>query len=94
MDAEATEELGGGGEAAPALGDEGRAQEVGRLRGQAEQDLAEEVVVFQWMRRSRRRRGGSAAAGHVWGLGFGLWREDLGFLWSVMWLFLFFSSGR
>ena len=46
VEAEATEELGVGGEASPALGDEGRAQEVWRLRGQAEQDLVEEVVVF------------------------------------------------
>ena len=62
VDAEAAEELGVGGEASPALGDDGGAQEVGRLRGEAEEDFREEVVVFQRRRRYRGRRGGSGAA--------------------------------
>jgi hypothetical protein len=62
VEAEATGELGGGGEASPALGDEGGAQEEGRLRGEAEQDFVEEVVLFQRIRRSWRRRGGTEAA--------------------------------
>jgi hypothetical protein len=78
--AEATEELAVGGEASPALGDEGGAQEVGRLRGEAEEDLVEEVVVIQRMRQFRRRQRGSAAAvAHAvagywkgnWGMGTG-----------------------
>jgi hypothetical protein len=62
VDAKSTEELGVGGEAPPALGHEGCAQAVGRLRGEAEEDLVEQVVVFQRMRPCRRRRGGPAAA--------------------------------
>jgi hypothetical protein len=41
VDAEAAEELGIGGDASPALGDEGGAQEVWRLRGEAEEDLVQ-----------------------------------------------------
>jgi hypothetical protein len=37
-------------------------QEVGRLRGEAEEDLTEEVVDFQRRRPHRRWRGASAAA--------------------------------
>jgi hypothetical protein len=57
--AEAVEEAGVGGEAAPALADECRAGEGGGLRWEAEEDLAEEVVVFQ--RSLHRRRAGAAA---------------------------------
>ena len=42
--AEAAEEVGVGDEAAPAGADEGRAGEGGRQRGEAEEDLGEEVV--------------------------------------------------
>jgi hypothetical protein len=62
VDAVATEELWIFGEASPALGDNGRAQEICRLWREAEQDLVEEVIVFQRMRPYRRRRGGPAAA--------------------------------
>ena len=57
--AEAAEEAGVGGEAAPALADEGRAREGGRLWRETEEDLGEEVVIFQ--RRLHRRRTGTAA---------------------------------
>jgi hypothetical protein len=58
MGAESAEEVGVGGEAAPALGDKGGVQEVGRPRQETEHDLVEEVIVFQ---RMHQRRGGSAA---------------------------------
>jgi hypothetical protein len=58
VDAEAAEEAAVGGEAVPALADEGRAGERGGLRREAEEDLREEVVVFQ--RRLHRRRTGAA----------------------------------
>jgi hypothetical protein len=41
VDAEAAEELGIGGDVSPALGDEGRAQEVWRLRREVEEDLVQ-----------------------------------------------------
>uniref|UniRef100_A0A8R7QN00 Uncharacterized protein n=1 Tax=Triticum urartu TaxID=4572 RepID=A0A8R7QN00_TRIUA len=50
---EAAVEGGRGGEALPLLGDEGGAEERGGQRGDAEEDLAEEVLVLQ---RRRRRR--------------------------------------
>jgi hypothetical protein len=62
-DAEAADESAVSGEVPPALGDEGGVQEVGRLRGEAEEDLVEEVVVVQ--RIPHRRRRGEAAARHV-----------------------------
>jgi hypothetical protein len=46
MGAESAEEVGVGGEAAPALGDKGGVQEVGRPRQETEHDLVEEVIVF------------------------------------------------
>jgi len=63
--AEAAEEPGVGDEAAPAPADRGGARERGRQRREAEQDLAEEVVVVQRggagrrvaLRRARRRGG-------------------------------------
>lgn len=58
-EAEAAGEAVVGGEAAPALGDEGGAWERGRLRGEAEEDLLEEIVVIQ--RRLHRRRQRAAA---------------------------------
>jgi hypothetical protein len=61
-DAEAADESASG-KAPPALGDDGGVQEVGRLRGEAEEDLFEEVVVVQ--RIPHRRRRGEAAARHV-----------------------------
>jgi hypothetical protein len=61
-DAEAADESASG-KVPPALGDEGGVQEVGRLRGEAEEDLVEEVVVVQ--RSPHRRRRGGAAARHV-----------------------------
>jgi hypothetical protein len=83
VEVEAAEELAVGGEASPALGDDGRAQEVGRLRREAQHDLMEEIVVIQRMRHFRRQRQGSAAAvAHIgltprslldWGIG--EWRE-------------------
>jgi hypothetical protein len=45
--AEAADEARVGGEAAPALADEGRAGEGGGLRREAEEDLPEDVVIFQ-----------------------------------------------
>jgi hypothetical protein len=54
VDAEAVEELAVGGEAAPALGDDGCTQEVGRLRREAQHDLVEEVIIIQWIRQFRR----------------------------------------
>jgi hypothetical protein len=81
VDAEAAKELAVGGEASPALGDDGRAQEVGRLRREAQHDLMEEIVDIQRMHDFRRQRQGSAVA-HVgltprslldWGIG--EWRE-------------------
>jgi hypothetical protein len=59
VDAEAAGEAAVGGEAMPALADEGRAGEGGGLRREAKEDLGEEVVVFQ--RRLHRRRMGKAA---------------------------------
>jgi hypothetical protein len=65
VEAEATEEAGVRDEAAPALADDGGAGERGRLRGEAEKDLGEQVVVVQ--RRHRRRAGvvAAAAAAHL-----------------------------
>jgi hypothetical protein len=57
--AEAADEARVGGEAAPALADEGRAGKGGGLRREAEEDLAEKIFVFQ--RRLHRRRAGEAA---------------------------------
>jgi hypothetical protein len=62
--AEAAEEAGVGSDAAPALADECRAGEGGGLRREAEEDLAEEVVVFQ-RRLPRRRAGAAAEAAHL-----------------------------
>jgi hypothetical protein len=53
-------EAGVGDEATPALADGGCAGERGGLRREAEEDLAEEVVVVQ--RPGRRRPGVAAAA--------------------------------
>jgi hypothetical protein len=47
VEAEAAEEAGVGDEASPALADGGGAGEGRRLRGEADEDLAEEVVVVQ-----------------------------------------------
>ena len=58
VDAEAAEEGGVGDEAAPALADGGGAGEGGRLRGEAEEDLGEEVVVVQRRRRPRAEESG------------------------------------
>jgi hypothetical protein len=60
--AEAAEEAGVGGEAAPVLADECRVGEGGGLRQEAEEDLVEEVIVFE-RRLHRRRVGAGAAAG-------------------------------
>jgi hypothetical protein len=57
--AEAVEEAGVGGEAAPALADECHTGEGRGLRWEVEEDLAEEVVIFQ---RSLHRRRAVAAA--------------------------------
>jgi hypothetical protein len=48
-----------GDEAAPALADGGDTREGGWLRGEADEDLREQVVIFQ--RRRRRRQGGAGA---------------------------------
>ena len=58
--AEAAAEASVGDEAEPALADEGGARERGGFRGQAEEDLGEEIFVFQ---RPRRRRSAAAADG-------------------------------
>ena len=58
-EAEAAPESGVGDEAAPAPADGRCAREGGGLRGEAEQDLGEQVVVLQ---RGCRRRVGAAAA--------------------------------
>jgi hypothetical protein len=58
VDEEAAGEAAVGGEAVPALADEGRAREGVGLRREAKEDLGEEVVVFQ--RRLHRRRTGAA----------------------------------
>ena len=52
-EAEAAGEFGVGDKAAPLLGDDGGAREGGGLRGEAEEDLGEQVVVFQHRRRRR-----------------------------------------
>jgi hypothetical protein len=62
-EAEAAEEAGVGDEAAPALADGGGPREGRRLRGEAEEDLAEEVVVIQGP--DGRRAGVAAAAAHL-----------------------------
>jgi hypothetical protein len=59
-DAEAAGEAAVGGEAVPAPADKGRAGERGGLRREAEEDLSEEVVVFQ-----RGRTGATAEAAHL-----------------------------
>jgi hypothetical protein len=61
VEAEAAEESAVGEEAAPAAADEGGAGEGGRLRGEADEDLGEEVVDVQ--RRRRRRARAAAEAG-------------------------------
>ena len=53
-EAEAADEAGALDEAAPSLADEGGAREGGGLRGEAEEDLGEQVVVVQHRRRRRR----------------------------------------
>ena len=53
-----------GGESAPALADDGGVREGGRQRGKAEEDLGEQVVVFERWRR-RRRAGAVAEAAHL-----------------------------
>jgi hypothetical protein len=53
--AEAAAEAGVAGEAVPALADGGGAREGGRLRGQAEKDVGEDVVVHVVQRRRRRK---------------------------------------
>jgi hypothetical protein len=62
-EAEAAKEAGVGDEAAPALADGGGPREGRRLRGEAEEDLAEEVVVIQGP--DGRRAGVAAAAAHL-----------------------------
>jgi hypothetical protein len=59
VDAEAVVESGVGEKAVPARADGGCAWEGGGQRGKAQEDLSEQVVVFQ---RRRRRREGEAAA--------------------------------
>jgi hypothetical protein len=59
VEAEAADESGVGDQAAPELADDGCAREGGGLRGEAEEDLGEQILVFQ--RRCRRRRSGAAA---------------------------------
>jgi hypothetical protein len=61
--AEAADEVGVSDEAMPALADNGCAREGRRLRGKAEEDLGEQVVIFQ--RRRRRRAWEAAETGHV-----------------------------
>ena len=60
--AEAGGELGVDGDVAPPLADRGGAGKGGGLRRDAEQDLAEDVVVFERRRRCRRRAAAAAAA--------------------------------
>jgi hypothetical protein len=62
-EAEAAEEAGVGDEAAPALADGGGPREGRRLRGEAVEDLAEEVVVIQGP--DGRRAGVATAAAHL-----------------------------
>jgi hypothetical protein len=64
VDAEAAGEAAVGGEAVPALADEGRAGEGRGLRREAEEDLGEEVVVVQ-RRLHRPRTGAAAEAPHL-----------------------------
>jgi hypothetical protein len=61
VEGEAAEELGVGDETAPTPADGGGAGEGGRLRGQAEEDLGEQVIDIQ----GRRRRRAGAAAAHL-----------------------------
>jgi hypothetical protein len=78
--AEAAEEAGVFDEAEPALADERGTEEGGGLRGEAEEDLPEEVVIIR--RGYRRRRCAAAAPARrthgfrdlgLWGLG--AWSE-------------------
>lgn len=62
VDAEAADELGVGDEPYPTLADCGGAGKRGRLRGEAEEDHPEEIVIFK--RGGRRRRRPAVAAGH------------------------------
>uniref|UniRef100_A0A0E0JJY4 Uncharacterized protein n=1 Tax=Oryza punctata TaxID=4537 RepID=A0A0E0JJY4_ORYPU len=48
VDAEATEEVGVGDEAAPLLADKGGVRDGGWLRGEVEEDLLEEVIIVRW----------------------------------------------
>jgi hypothetical protein len=64
--AEAADEVGVSDEAAPARADEGGTGKGGGLRRKTEEDLGEQVVIFQRRRRRRRRQAWEAAeAGHV-----------------------------
>jgi hypothetical protein len=80
VEAEAAEEAEVGDDAAPALADGGGAREGGRLRGEAEEDLGEQVVVVE----RRRRRAEAEVARDVRhlalltgnaGFGFSGWKE-------------------
>ena len=68
--AEAAEESGVREEAAPPRADSGGAGQGGGLRGDAEQDLLQEVVVLE------RRRGREAAADHLVRGNSGDWRAQ------------------
>jgi hypothetical protein len=64
VEAESAEKAGVRDEAAPVLADGGGAWDGGRIGGKAEEDLGEQVVVFQW-RRHRRQGGAAAEDAHV-----------------------------
>ena len=64
MAAESAEESGVRDEATPALADERGAREGGGLRGEAEEDLGQQIFVVQ-RRRRRRRAGRAAEAAHL-----------------------------
>jgi hypothetical protein len=79
MDMESGAEHLVGGDTLPELPDGGGTQEVGRLRGEAEKDLTEEVVIIERITPLRRHRGRSAvlavAASHI---AITMWSGDFG----------------